>query len=176
MKENIKNILKEETNIIKDKFVIKVITYLVKSGFDSTTSYQNILKVLKNTFGIEGLEAFELYQLFKDNWKTTEMGGELKKTDISKLNLKSSNRKGRELVQNKIPFKGSNTHAKYEGKVYVVYSYNWYPIFAFKDGQWFENENRYSMSTAKQMGQLRPYGQGEIITVSKNKLNDIIYG
>jgi hypothetical protein len=57
----------------------------------------------------------------------------------------------------------------------VVYSYNWYPIFVYKNGQWFENENRYSMSTAKQMSQLRPHNQGEIIKASKSKLEEIIY-
>jgi hypothetical protein len=176
MKNSIKIILKEETENIKDKFNRKVISYLARSGYDGSSKYQDILKVLNSNFGVEGMDAFELYQLFKDNWKTVDMGGELNKTDISKLKVRSANNRGRELVKNKIPFKGSNTHAEYVGKVYVVYSYNWYPIFVFKDGQWFENENRYSVSTAKQMSQLRPYNQGEIIKASKNKLSDIIYG
>jgi hypothetical protein len=76
-------------------------------------------------------------------------------------------------VINKIPFKGSNTHGEYMNGSYVVFSYNWYPIFVFKDGQWFENEDTYSVSTAKQMSQLRPYDQG-IIETSKDKLWDII--
>jgi hypothetical protein len=74
----------------------------------------------------------------------------------------------------KVPFKGSNTHSQYENRTDVVYSYNWYPIFAFKDGQWFENDSRYSISTAKQMSQLRPREQGEILKVSLGKLKEII--
>jgi hypothetical protein len=116
-----------------------------------------------------------MYQLLKDNWRSVDAGGELVRTDIRKKKMRTANTRGRELVQNKIPFKGSNTHANYVKDVYVVYSYNWYPIFVFKDGQWFENENRYSVSTAKQMSQLRPYNQGEIIKTSKSKLEDIIH-
>jgi hypothetical protein len=58
--------------------------------------------------------------------------------------------------------------------VYVVFSYDWYPIFVYKDGQWYENQNRYSVSTAKQMSQLRPHGQGEIIDKTKDELWEII--
>ena len=56
----------------------------------------------------------------------------------------------------------------------MVFSYDWYPIFVYKDGQWFENEDSYSMSTAKQMGQLRPHGMVDIIETSRSKLWDII--
>ena len=93
---------------------------------------------------------------------------------FTKRKMKTANIRGRDLVLNKIPFKGSNTHGEYRNGVYAVFSYNWYPIFVFKDGQWFENENRYSVSTGKQMSQLRPYGQGDILTTSKDKLWDII--
>ena len=116
-----------------------------------------------------------MYQLHKDNWRTFDSEPDLIRKDISKTNVKTANIRGRELVLNKIPFKGSNTHSKYyDNGSYVVFSYNWYPIYLYKDGQWFENEDGYSMSTKKQMSQLRPYGQGDIIETSKDKLWDII--
>ena len=40
---------------------------------------------------------------------------------------------------------------------YVVYSYgrHW-PMYIYIGGTWFENEDRYSVTTSKQMGQARP--------------------
>jgi hypothetical protein len=177
MKSIIKTILKEEVDKKKESFEKKVINYLVGEGFTNTSSYSEVLKKLNNVFGITGMDAFEMYQLFKDNWgKGLHDKSELKRTDVSKMKVRSTNYKANELVVNKIPFKGNNTSAEYVNKSYVVYSYDWYPIFVYKDGQWFENENRYSVSTAKQMSRLRPYNQGNIISVSKNKLSEIIHG
>jgi hypothetical protein len=175
MKHTIRKILKETTEEVKDKHDRKIMQILITAGFDGTSSYNDVLRYLNKNLDMKGMEAFEMYQLLKDNWRSVDAGGELVRTDIRKKRIPTSNNRGRELVQNKIPFKGSNTHANYVKDVYVVYSYNWYPIFVFKDGQWFENENRYSSSTAKQMSQLRPYNQGEIIKTSKSKLEDIIY-
>jgi hypothetical protein len=176
MKSIIKTILKEEVDKKKESFEKKVINYLVGEGFTNTSSYSEVLKKLNNVFGITGIDAFEMYQLFKDNWRGFGDEEKLIRTDVSKIKVRSANNKARELVANKIPFKGSNTKAEYVNKSYVVYSYDWYPIFVYKDGQWFENENRYSVSTAKQMSQLRPYNQGDIISVSKNRLSEIIHG
>lgn len=176
MENIIRKILKEEITDKKEKFQQKVVNILKKEGFTPASNYSDVITFLKNHMGMEGLEAFEMFQIFKDNFSMDYEGEGLLRKDISKLKLRTSNRSGRELVKNKIPFRGSNTKAEYVNNSYVVYSYNWYPIFVYKDGQWFENENRYSMSTAKQMSQLRPHGDYDIIQVSKSKLNDIIYG
>jgi len=175
MKNTIRKILKEEVDDRKEKLEKYVIKTLKDEGFDLKTPYSKIIQFIDKNFGFFGLDAFELFQLFKDNYFKDEYD-ELIRTDVTKKKLSTSNSTGRDLVTAKIPFKGSNTHANYVKGVYVVYSYNWYPIFVNKDGQWFENENRYSVSTAKQMSQLRPYNQGEIIKVSKRKLEEIIYG
>lgn len=175
MKNTIRRILKETTDEVKEKHDRKVIQLLIDAGFDGSSSYSDVLSYLDKALSMKGMEAFEMYQLLKDNWRSVGMGDKLLRTDVRNKRFPTSNYKGSELVQNKIPFKGSNTHANYVNNTYVVYSYNWYPIFVFKDDQWFENENRYSVSTAKQMSQLRPYNQGEIIKTSKSKLVDIIY-
>jgi hypothetical protein len=175
MKNTIKKILKETVDNKKDKFDRYIISTLKKEGFVPSTDYVKVIKFLNSNFTLSGMEAFEMYQLFLNNFKSDIEYGDLNRTVNTTKKIKSANSSARDLVSSKIPFKGSNTHAEYVGKTYVVYSYNWYPIFVFKDGQWFENENRYSMSTAKQMSQLRPNGQGEIIKASKSKLSDIIY-
>ena len=175
MKRLNKKILIEEVSDNKYKFQRKILDILSKEGFNGSTSYTTILQFLNSHMSIKNMEAFEIYQLHKDNWRTFDSEPDLIRKDISKRKIKTANIRGRELVLNKIPFKGSNTHSKYyDNGSYVVFSYDWYPIYLHKDGQWFENEDGYSMSTKKQMSQLRPYGQGDIIKTSKDKLWDII--
>ena len=163
-----------EINEKKDKFDRYIINTLKKEGFNPSTDYIKVVQFLKNNFALSGMDAFEMFQLYLNNFKSDIEYGDLNRTVNYSKKIKSTNNSARDLVSSKIPFKGSNTHAEYVGNTYVVYSYNWYPIFVFKDGQWFENENRYSISTAKQMSQLRPNGQGEILYAPKSKLSDII--
>lgn len=70
-----------------------------------------------------------------------------------------------------MPFQANNLHAERVGGKYVVYSYGWYPVFIYAGGQWFENEARYSVSTAKQMTQCRPAGAQ---VVSREKMEQIL--
>ena len=174
MKNIIRKILKEEVSATQEKYHKKMVDLLAKEGFKWNTPYQDIIKFLNQQIGIEGMEAFEIYQLFKDNYRRDYESEDLHRTDITKRKIRTANIRARDLVTSKIPFKGSNTHGEYRNGSYVVFSYDWYPIFVYKDGQWFENENRYSVSTAKQMSQLRPAHQRDIIYASKDKLWDII--
>lgn len=72
--------------------------------------------------------------------------------------IKTSNQKARQYVQDREAFKGSNTFGEWVGDVYAVYSYGYhFPMFAFKDGNWYANSDKYSVSTSKQYGQLHPH-------------------
>ena len=175
MKEIIRKILKEEVTTQQDNYQRKMIEILKREGFDAKTPYQKILNYLNSVMNIVGMEAFEMYQLFKDNVSTIS-NNPLVRKDIKDRKMRTANVRSRDLVINRIPFKGNNTHAEYRNGAYVVFSYGWYPVFVYKDGQWFENEEGYSMSTKKQMSQMRPWNQGEIIKTNKNKLWDIIRG
>tara|TARA_B100001769_G_C22074435_1_gene578467 strand:- start:667 stop:1191 length:525 start_codon:yes stop_codon:yes gene_type:complete len=174
MKEIIRKILKESVTTQQDNYQRKMVDVLKREGFDSRTPYQKVLNYLNSVMGIVGMEAFEMYQIFKDNLNTTSDSSLIRK-DIKDRKMKTANIRARDLVINRIPFKGSNTHAEYRNGVYVVFSYDWYPVFVYKDGQWFENEEGYSMSTKKQMSQMRPYNFN-IIKTNKDKLWDIIRG
>lgn len=173
MRSNIKKILREEVENFRDKHDRKIISYLIKQGFNRNSDYKDVIKFLDSNFGIVGLEAFQMYQMLKDNFGDIENGDELIRRDVSKLRIKSSNYNSRELVHARIPFKASNTDGEYIGNTYVVSSYGWYPIFVYKDGQWFENKDKYSVSTSKQTSQLRPYREN-IIKVSTKELRDLI--
>ena len=174
MKEIIRKILKEEVSTQQDNYQRKMIDVLKREGFDARTPYQKVLKYLNDVMSIVGMDAFEMYQLFKDNMNSTS-NDPLVRKDIKDRKMKTANIRARDLVVNRIPFKGSNTHAEYRNGTYVVFSYGWYPVFVYKDGQWFENEEGYSMSTKKQMSQMRPYNF-DIIKTNKDKLLDIIRG
>ena len=174
MKNIIRKILKEEVSATQERHQQKMVDILKREGFHGGTPYQEIIGFLNATIGMEGMEAFEVYQLFKDNYRKDYASQGLERSDITKRKIRTSNTRARDVVTNKIPFQGSNTHGEYRNGSYVVFSYGWYPLFVFKDGQWFENEEGYSMSTKKQMSQLRPRGQGLIIVTSKDKLWEII--
>jgi hypothetical protein len=104
MKLFIKRILREEVEgTVTDEQYRKILSYLIKSGFTGQSPYLDVIKFLSHTFGIKGMEAFEMYQLLKDNWRDIDSEEELIKTDVSKRKIRTANIRGRELVQNKIP-------------------------------------------------------------------------
>ena len=174
MKEIIRKILKEEVTTQQDNYQRKMIEILKREGFDARTPYQKILNYLNDIMGIVGMEAFELLQIFINNVGRVSSDPLIRK-DITDRKVRTANIRARDLVINRIPFKGNNTHAEYRNGAYVVFSYDWYPVFVYKDGQWFENEDGYSMSTKKQMSQMRPYNV-DIINTNRDKLWDIIRG
>ena len=76
-----------------------------------------------------------------------------------------SNKNCRKYVENQEEFKGSHLCGKkLSDRVYVVWSYNWYPLWACIDGKWYGHNDRYSVSTSKQTTQSMPfmYGGGDI--------------
>ncbi len=174
MKTHIRKILKEEVEDFREKHDRKILSYLIKQGFKRNSDYKEIIQFLDKNFGIIGLEAFEMYQMLKDNFGNVETGDKLTRKDVSKIRMRTANNSARDLVVSRIPFKGNNTDGKYVGDTYVVSSYNWYPLFVYKDGQWFENGDKYSVSTSKQTSQLRPFSANNIIVVGVNKLREII--
>tara|TARA_Y100000310_G_scaffold14563_1_gene14727 strand:+ start:587 stop:913 length:327 start_codon:yes stop_codon:yes gene_type:complete len=69
-----------------------------------------------------------------------------------------ANKDCRSYVERKEEFNGSNLYARKIGKLYVVYSYGeHYPMYIFRKGWWYENGDKYSVSTSKHRGQARPY-------------------
>ena len=85
-----------------------------------------------------------------------------------------------------IPFKGSNIEGFWEQNskgewYYVVQSWGWYPVFLFKNDQWYTVDDTYSSSTSKQMAQSRPriyFDQlnSEVVSVSKTEIKDLMNG
>jgi hypothetical protein len=83
--------------------------------------------------------------------------------------MRTSNKDARQYVQRKVEFKGSNTFAEMQNSAgdtmrYVVYSYGYhFPMYIAEwqvgdreNATWYENADKYSVSTSKQQSQLRP--------------------
>jgi hypothetical protein len=62
------------------------------------------------------------------------------------------------MVQDRREFVGSNLFAVYNNGKYVVYSYgDHFPLFVYHNGKWYENSDRYSVSTSKHRTQSHPH-------------------
>jgi hypothetical protein len=77
-----------------------------------------------------------------------------------------ANGKARDMVDERKPFRGSNTWAEwsvnaYDNKLYVVYSYRYsWPMFVYDDtaDTWYENASQFSQTTSRHRNQCRPTG------------------
>jgi len=146
------------------KLEILALKFLTKTNLTPKTNQNIIIKKLMSELDFTREEAVKIYSLFLSNYRKDSDYESIITPNRSSFTKSTStpNKRGRDFVINRIPFTGSNIMGKYVGGVYVVTSYNWYPIFVFKNGQWYENGSGYSMSTKKQMSQLRPNGENII--------------
>jgi|TARA_R100000458_G_C8206193_1_gene195135 hypothetical protein len=73
------------------------------------------------------------------------------------MRFKANNLSGETVIKNRVDGYGVPFASD---KLYVVKSYGYYPIFiySFQTEKWYETEDRYSVSTARQMTQVRPTG------------------
>jgi hypothetical protein len=72
--------------------------------------------------------------------------------------MKIANVNARKYVQKRIPFSGSNLMgSNVREDMYVVFSYgSHWPLFIYTNGQWYENEDRTSVTTSKHRTQTHP--------------------
>lgn len=73
---------------------------------------------------------------------------------------RTTNQKARAFVQDHQPFQNSNgqLYGEYVNGLYVVFSYgpHW-PLFIHDGEQWFENEDRYSVTTSRHTSYAHPH-------------------
>jgi len=123
-----------------------------KSTREGVAFVANLMKILKQSGS-----PTSLYYLFKDNYRPD---GKYENvtwenfTDVRNYKTrKISNYQASEYVAKKRPFKGNNLSGEWVQRdvylIYVVLSYERYPIYIFRDGVWFLNSDHYSKTTAK---------------------------
>tara|TARA_R110002020_G_scaffold54419_1_gene151737 strand:+ start:5844 stop:6350 length:507 start_codon:yes stop_codon:yes gene_type:complete len=89
---------------------------------------------------------------------------------------KTSNKNSSNFVKYRDEFDANNLSGEWINNIYVVKSYGYYPIFIYSAGQWYENENRYSRSTAKQMTQCSYGIRAEAIKKDNQFMQDLMNG
>ena len=90
--------------------------------------------------------------------------------------LKTSNKDASICTTNKDNFQGNNTFGTWTNiHCYVVYSYGYhFPMYVFQTGKWYENSDKYSVTTSKQQNQLRPSISGNFIMKTTAELKTLI--
>jgi hypothetical protein len=194
MDQLIKHIIKEETNEKAfNPMEVRLFKFInrFKKELGTQSKMVEFLKNSLKTFNISEDKAMEYYFIYTLNYRPNGDYENITKSDFKdpKRYAKQSkivNSNASDFTKDKIPFKGSNLEGSWKLEsdnewVYIVKSYSWYPIFAFKYGKWFEVDKTYSSSTAKQMRHSNPvrYNSNikeEVIVVSPSEMDNIIRG
>ena len=93
--------------------------------------------------------------------------------------IRTSNQNARKYVEQRVEFNGNNTYARWEqgthDKYYVVYSYgSHFPMYVYDVHLgWFENSDKYSVTTSKQQSQLRP--SSDAVSKTTQELKDLVF-
>lgn len=151
---------------IKDKYTVK------KGALDKLeeerSGYYSIMSDGQLDFSYSELTSF----LEKEGLivKNKESGGEIDDEYSKGGGIRTSNSGSSQYTNNRQDFKANNLEGKtLDNGVYVVLSYGYYPVYVWKKDKWYGNNNKYSVSTAKQMTQSRPSGEIEYVDTEKLK-------
>ena len=161
------NILQEQLDSVPDRIITKLFTLL---NYEKKTgkTRKELLDVVKNFAKYVNIpDGYELYllELYLLNYrKDGDYSSLTKENFVDPRDMKgkvTSNTRANLYAKAQMPFRGSNLEGFWRNrggnKYYVVESWGWYPVFIFRDGIWYENIDRYSSSTSRQMYRSQPY-------------------
>ena len=164
-------ILSEQSNEPSLKLVSKLFKLLDEEKKKNRTR-TSLLEAIKNFIPYLGIpEGYQQYilELYVLNFrKDGDYSNLTKENFIDPRKQKGkvvSNPKAKQYTIAQLPFRGSNldgfwTKDRNGVPYYKVSSYNWYPIYIFKDDKWYEVTRSYSSSTGKQMNNSNPVSWG----------------
>lgn len=118
------------------------------------------IKEILDYMGFDPLEAMYYYYIFTSNFREDGRYDLTKKSELKSIqdlkSVKTKNTDAGIFAKAKIPFKGSNLEGFWEKDLkgtdqYIITSYGWYPIYIFKNGEWYKINQHYSSSTGKQI-------------------------
>jgi hypothetical protein len=155
------------TDLEPNKVIVKLFKILntQKSNYNNKRDLQSAIKDYLPYFGIDPDFAPYILELYLLNYRQDGDYSSLTKDNfIDPRKMKGTrtpNYNAKVYTKAQLPFEGSNLRGYWrttmDGKIYIVESYGWYPVYIFKDGKWYEASDRYSSSTGKQMNASRPY-------------------
>lgn len=164
--EQLEKILEQSAPEV-DRVIIKLFQLLDAEKKQSKTR-KDLLEVIKKYSPYFNVPSgFELYilELYLLNYrKDGDYSGLTKDNFVDPRDAKgksTTNSTSDLYTKAQLPFNGSNLRGFWRtrggNKYYVVESWGWYPVFIFRNGIWYENINRYSSSTSRQMYRSQPY-------------------
>jgi hypothetical protein len=162
------DVMSEEYEIAPDKIIVKLFRLFNEYKKSSKTKKEllNTIMEFLPMFGISKVYATYMLELYLLNYREDGDYSGLNKNNFidprNKSGKKTANYQAGDYTKAQLPFQGSNlrgywTKDRNGVKYYVVKSYGWYPVYIYKEGKWYENFDRYSNSTSKQMLRSRPY-------------------
>jgi hypothetical protein len=151
-----------------DSRIISKLFKLISTQKTLHNTRGELMKVIKNNlpiFGIPENQALYILELYLLNFRKDGDYSDLTKGNFidprDMKGKKTANVVSHMYTKAQLPFKGSNLEGFWkdtrDGKIYVVKSYGWYPVYIYKDGKWYENAQRYGKATSKQMYNSQPY-------------------
>lgn len=154
------------------KVVVKLFQVLneEKKKHKTKAELLNAIKNLMPYFGIPKNSELYLLELYTLNYRKDGDYGNLTKDNfVDPRDLsgkKTSNKMSNLYTIAMMPFRGSNLRGFWSKDVngvpqYIVESYDWYPIYIYKQGRWYEVQDRYSSSTSKHISYSNPVQYNE---------------
>jgi hypothetical protein len=180
------DIMNEEYEIASDKVIVRLFKLFNEYKKTAKTKKEllNIIMEYLPMFGIPKVYAIYMLELYLLNYREDGDYSGLNKNNFidprNKSGKKTANYQAGDYTKAQLPFQGSNLEGRWTKdrngvKYYVVKSYGWYPLYIYKEGKWYENFDRYSNSTSKQMYKSQPYTYNndidtKVYLMSKNEM------
>ena len=180
------DMMNEEYEIASDKFIVRLFKLFNEYKKTARTKKEllNIIMEYLPLFGISKVYAIYMLELYLLNFREDGDYSGLNKNNFidprNKSGKKTANYQAGDYTKAQLPFQGSNLEGRWTKdrngvKYYVVKSYGWYPVYIYKEGKWYENFDRYSSSTSKQMYNSQPYAYNndidtKVYLMSKNEM------
>ena len=180
------DMMNEDYEIASDKVIVRLFKLFNEYKKTAKTKKEllNIIMEYLPMFGIPKVYAIYMLELYLLNYREDGDYSGLNKNNFidprNKSGKKTANYQAGDYTKAQLPFQGSNlqgywTKDRNGVKYYVVKSYGWYPLYIYKEGKWYENFDRYSNSTSKQMYKSQPYTYNndidtKVYLMSKNEM------
>ena len=181
----------QDPNKPLSRFEIKILKTIHEEKKDYTTKDKLIKRIeyLLPFLNINPKLSQYFYELYRANYRKNGDFENITKEDYvdpQRVRGKTtSNTNAWKYSIAQLPFRGTNLTGFWgrtsKGEpVYIINSYDWYPIYIFKDDKWYQVSDRYSSSTGRQMYNVNPQDDENLETsvylLTQNEMKLLLSG
>lgn len=188
----IKKILREQSSenpLSKQEIILFKFMNKVMEGKPRKDKLYDQLKQGIRMFALDPKKTQYYFDLFNINYREDGKYEKITPEEFKSVKdfkaKKITNTQSGEYTQLKAPFKGSNLKGVWEKdrnheELYVVYSYNWYPIYIYKKGIWYQIIDSYSSSTGKHISHSSPFRYDRnidkmVVLVDRDEMEQLLH-